>query len=1280
MLYIASALTPTAVLATLRVTGLTDNHTSLVVAKPDRVEVWDVTQTGLVFRGNMEVWGNIVGIEQVSIEGSRPHVLVLLAPPHSQLLIMTFNCSASRLILTSSLALTPPTPTLRQAEFFTAILAHERVVMVSLWIGVLSCLELECDMAQSKKKRPSNMSGMEDEGLLRLRDNFNINIREHNLLHLAFLPSLQNEHVVSFLWLTADNQLMLQIHSLSLSSHSFVSLSRPINVVTPTTSQQVAENSDFSDIPFSCPAARRVVSIPSQLRGGERTFLVIGDEFSVLYMLSSSSQPPQSTKRIPLVSEAVISPRVAARRSQDELLSGDNKRRKGISGSKMANSIFENEQLEITPLFRIRQGFGTVLSAEIMENHETGASVIMGDELGKLTAVGWEFEKTTRPGYCGKLNVLAATLGQSSPPSSLTYLDSRHIFVASAVADSALIRLPYVQSDILSQQTSNKGKGRAKEEDLDESWEVVYETKFNATQIPHSVDVLERWMNIAPVKDFCVVKDEIGATSHLILSSGASNHNSLRIVRSGVVLEDLLDIEGVSDIQNMWSLTDSSNVSRLLLTTDTTTSFIQLTPEISIIPVVDAISNMPTLAAGVALDDNGIVQDILIQVTPRGVHLWSEVTIGLSADELLVDTDTEIVCAQVNGSLVVVAKKGGDVIVLRVRGSQLHLEETIKIDQEISAVSIVQLPSLTTPLVAISTWTKRISLVSISQRATGGKASVSSDSSHATSLQLQEKGTAGRLLAGMSDGSLHVYTLEITASNSTSLNDHEQIVIKLESVSSLGCRPLTLHPCNIQLGEDKILSIALTERTHFVFENQQKIYCSGSNRKNVIAAASVLTEEGPALALHCYSTGISIVNIVSLKKLHVQTYDTGDYCINKIVNATDTNFVVCGVTQKKLMDNGDYEELNFLQLRSSTTLEVHTSLQLQERERVTALTSICRNGEDSIAAGTSILPPDNDDDSAWDEGNLAVVRRGRILLIKRIRVGQGNWTLEVESETETVGAVYDLTHFQNLLVVASGSKVSFYNDSNSRLKEIDSWTSVYVASHLLTLPPHHQHREALVVGDGMRSVSLLRFSKDQERGFEQDRKMETHGVTSMGLVMDQNLQSIVVADAHYNILTFIQRDELSDGAVFGLHEEVSCFQKGSLTNTPPQTSHIESHLLFTTRQGRIGVIGNLDSHVAQRLGELQSNMSKNWIGPGSIEWKDWRSTGKGIISRDAAGFIDGDFIRKHLINKHLYKSPQDKVIHGLSEQIKPEFSHYINELHESSDDLTKYLEEMESMH
>lgn len=57
---------PTPILQTLLVPNLTaQGSSSLLVAKPDRVELWDVGNAGLVWKAELEIWGSVIGIEQV---------------------------------------------------------------------------------------------------------------------------------------------------------------------------------------------------------------------------------------------------------------------------------------------------------------------------------------------------------------------------------------------------------------------------------------------------------------------------------------------------------------------------------------------------------------------------------------------------------------------------------------------------------------------------------------------------------------------------------------------------------------------------------------------------------------------------------------------------------------------------------------------------------------------------------------------------------------------------------------------------------------------------------------------------------------------------------------------------------------------------------------------------------------------------------------------------------------------------------------------------------------
>lgn len=38
-----------------------------MIAKSDRIEVWDVDKSGLVHRAELELWGNVIAIDKVEI-------------------------------------------------------------------------------------------------------------------------------------------------------------------------------------------------------------------------------------------------------------------------------------------------------------------------------------------------------------------------------------------------------------------------------------------------------------------------------------------------------------------------------------------------------------------------------------------------------------------------------------------------------------------------------------------------------------------------------------------------------------------------------------------------------------------------------------------------------------------------------------------------------------------------------------------------------------------------------------------------------------------------------------------------------------------------------------------------------------------------------------------------------------------------------------------------------------------------------------------------------------
>jgi DNA damage-binding protein 1 len=135
---------------------------SLLTAKPDRLEVWDVGANGLTPRGELLTWGTVAGLAAVNIPDARPHVLLLVGPPNARLLLLTWD---DGLVVTSSHPLAPPTPALRRQEFFTGVVVQGSTALVSVWTGLLACMEMELEKARDLKRRASvsEEKGREDK-------------------------------------------------------------------------------------------------------------------------------------------------------------------------------------------------------------------------------------------------------------------------------------------------------------------------------------------------------------------------------------------------------------------------------------------------------------------------------------------------------------------------------------------------------------------------------------------------------------------------------------------------------------------------------------------------------------------------------------------------------------------------------------------------------------------------------------------------------------------------------------------------------------------------------------------------------------------------------------------------------------------------------------------------------------------------------------------------------------------------------------------------------------
>lgn len=165
---------------------------------------------------------------------------------------------------------------------------------------------------------------------------------------------------MAVLWQSSTEALLVQTREVSLTTHALNDSSSSVNVVTPLKDVDIPDTDtfDFNDVPYSCPAARRLLPISHD------NVLVMGDEHTVLYTISPPApvSPRISRGSISSVSGTATSPRAnATRRSPQNEVSAPGKRRKSSMTAARAG-LAGADRWELKPVWRVRQGFGIILA------------------------------------------------------------------------------------------------------------------------------------------------------------------------------------------------------------------------------------------------------------------------------------------------------------------------------------------------------------------------------------------------------------------------------------------------------------------------------------------------------------------------------------------------------------------------------------------------------------------------------------------------------------------------------------------------------------------------------------------------------------------------------------------------------------------------------------------------------------------------------------------------------------------------------------------------------
>jgi len=276
--------------------------------------------------------------------------------------------------------------------------------------------------------------------------------------------------------------------------------------------------------------------------------------------------------------------------------------------------------------------------------------------------------------------------------------------------------------------------------------------------------------------------------------------------------------------------------------------------------------------------------------------------------------------------------------------------------------------------------------------------------------------------------------------------------------------------------------------------------------------------------------------------------------------------------------------------------------------------------------------------------------------------------LQLISEKEILGAAYCMLPFDGKLLVGVNAKVHLFSWSDKESSSSHSGRS------LTSLCSHHGHvlslfitsrGEDILVGDLMRSITLLRYKPLEQRIEEVARDYNPLWVTAID-IMDNGI--FLAAENSHNLVAFTassvhsgkigdEEDRLLTVGEYHLGDFVNKFTRGTLAMKLPESDSLKiklnfdpkemetdddpkEHILnipsnlpstiFGTIGGSIGVIAQLPQDIFVFLQRMQFKMQSTLSGVGKLKHDVFRTFSNERRVGENKGFIDGDFIESYL--------------------------------------------------
>uniref|UniRef100_A0ACD5TYR9 Uncharacterized protein n=1 Tax=Avena sativa TaxID=4498 RepID=A0ACD5TYR9_AVESA len=545
-----------------------------------------------------------------------------------------------------------------------------------------------------------------------------------------------------------------------------------------------------------------------------------------------------------------------------------------------------------------------------------GSRYLLGDQTGTLHLLVLTQERERVTG------LKIEHLGETSVASSISYLDNGIVYVGSRFGDSQLVKLN-LQPDATGS----------------------------------FVEVLERYVNLGPIVDFCVVDLDRKGQGQVITCSGAFKDGSIRVVPNGIRINEQASVE-LQGISGLWSLKSFSSDPYdmyLVVSFISETRFLAMNMEdvLKETEIEGFDAQIQTLFC------QNAINDLLIQVTANSVRLVSCISREL-VDQWNAPEGSSVNVASASGSQVLLATGGGHLVYLEIRGAKLVEVKHAQLEHEISCVDLNPVgenPQYSS-LAAIGLWTDiSVSIFSLPDLELIRKESLGGEIVPRSVLLCTLEGVS-YLLCALGDGHLFSFLLNASTGEPT------------DRKVSLGTQPISLRTFSSK-GTTHVF--ASSDRPTAIYSSNKKLLYNNVNLKGVNHMCPFNTAAFPDSLAIAKEGQFSIGTIGDIQQLRTIPLNEQP---RKICHQEQSRTIaVCSI--KYNHDSMEQSEAHFIRLLDHQTLEFLSTYPLDQYECGCSMVS-CSFSDDSdfyYCVGTAYVLPEENEPT-----------KGRILIYMQLKM------------------------------------------------------------------------------------------------------------------------------------------------------------------------------------------------------------------------------------------------------------------------------------------------------